>query len=286
MPQSRKDWLVNAGLRVLFGAMRLLPHARRVALMGWITHRLIGSAAGYNRRSRTNLAMIFPKMPRDERRRIARAAADNAGRTLMEIFSGESFAEIAEKARPLGPGFPAIETALARGQPVILASGHIGNYDAPRAYFTAKGVPVGGLYKPLANAAFNHAYVDAISKVSGPVFERGRHGLGQMIAFLKGGGMLGLLFDQRIPGGAPLDFLGRPALTALSTAELALKYGALLVPIYGIRRENGVDFDLVSEAPIPEGEPKAMMQALTDSLAAQIRTYPEQYFWIHKRWKL
>ena len=279
------DWIVNRALRTLIGVARLMPYGRRVAFVGWVTTNLVAPLAGYHRRSRENLAMIFPDMPAADRVRIARAAADNAARTLMEIFSGPELIEHARAARVTGPGMAAIETARAEGRPVILLSGHVGNYDVPRGFFAARGERVGGLYKPLANEGFNEAYVSAITSVSGPAFERGRRGMGQMLAFLKAGGMLGVLFDQRIHKAELLDFLGYPARTALSAAEMALKYGALLVPVYGIRQPDGLSFELATEDPIPHTDARTMMQRASDSLAARVRANPEQYFWIHRRWK-
>ncbi len=286
MREAVYDWAVDRALRTLIGTAALLPYDRRVGFVGAVTRRLVAPVAGYHRRSLANLAMIFPELDAAGRRRIAEAAAENAGRTLAEIFSGEDFVARAAAAEASGPGMPAIEAARAAGRPVILVSGHIGNYDVPRGWFAARGVAVGGLYKPLGNAAFNETYVERIAGVSGPVFERGRRGLGRMVGFLKQGGVLGILFDQRIPQGVPLDFLGRPALTALSAAELALKYDALMVPAYGLRRPDGLSFDFVTEAPIPPSDPATMMQAATDSLAARVRAQPGQYFWIHKRWKI
>lgn len=285
MRPSLHDRFVNRALRVLIGGAMLLPFDRRSAFFGWLTRNVVAPIAGYHRRSRANLRLIFPDMPEDERERIARAAADNAGRTLVEIFSGREFTERAGAAAVSGPGLAAIEAARAAGRPVIMVSGHIGNYDVPRGYFASRGVEVGGLYKPLANEAFNEAYVAAIAGVNEPVFERGRRGLGRMVGFLREGGMLGVLFDQRMPQGEPLDFLGQPALTALSAAELALKYDALLVPVYGLRRPDGSGFDFITEAPVPHSDARTMMQAVTDSLAARVRAAPEQYFWIHRRWK-
>ncbi len=286
MRQSLYDWTINRLLRLLLGGAMLLPYARRVRLMGAVTRRIIAPIAGYHRRSRANLAMIFPDMPAGERARIAHAAADNAGRTLIEIFSGADFVRHVADTPVSGPGMEAIEAAREAGRPVILISGHMGNYDVPRGYFAARDVDVGGLYKPLANEAFNEAYVAAISGVSAPVFERGRRGMGQMLSFLKKGGMLGVLFDQRMPKGEQIDFIGQPALTALSAAEMALKYDALLVPVYGIRQPDGLSFEIVTEAPIPHSDARTMMQAASDSLANQARAHPEQYFWIHRRWKL
>jgi Kdo2-lipid IVA lauroyltransferase/acyltransferase len=283
--QSLYDRSVNFFLRLLLGGAMWLSYPHRVRLVGWVTSRVIGKLAGYQRRARENLGLIFPTMPEPERARIAEASVDNAGRTMAEIFSGAEFIARARAARVTGPGMEAITAARAAGRPVILVSGHFGNFDVPRGYFAAEGVDVGGLYKPLANEAFNAAYVAAISGVNLPVFERGRRGLAAMVTFLKRGGMIGVLFDQRIAQGEPLDFLGEPALTALSAAEMALKYDALMVPVFGIRQPDGLSFELATEAPIAHADARTMMQAASDSLAARVRATPEQYFWIHRRWK-
>jgi KDO2-lipid IV(A) lauroyltransferase len=71
----------------------------------------------------------------------------------------------------------------------------------------------------------------------------------------------------------------------VSAAELALRYDALLIPFYGIRKANGLDFETVLEAPIPPSDPQTMTQALNDSLAARIKADPGQWFWVHRRWR-
>ena len=149
----------------------------------------------------------------------------------------------------------------------------------------ARGYRVGALYRPMSNPWFNDHYVRAISRIGTPLFPRGKTGLAQMVRFLRGGGMLGLLIDQHMGHGARLQFFGHDALTALSAAELALKYDALVVPTYGVRRENGLDFEIVVEAPIPHGSPEEMTQALNDSLERLVREHLDQWFWIHRRWK-
>ena len=101
---------------------------------------------------------------------------------------------------------------------------------------------------------------------------------------LKSGGLLVLLFDQNAEG-PHLDFLGHPARTALSAAELALRYNADLIAFYGIRRPDGLGFDVELEAPIPHSTALEMTKALTHSLEAQIAKRPEQWFWVHRRWK-
>jgi Kdo2-lipid IVA lauroyltransferase/acyltransferase len=107
-----------------------------------------------------------------------------------------------------------------------------------------------------------------------------------MVRFLRSGGMLGLLIDQHMKRGVRLKFFGHDAMTALSAAELALKYDALVIPTYAVRTGNGLDFEIIVEAPIPHSTAEAMTQALNDSLEALVRNHLDQWFWIHRRWKV
>ena len=278
-------WLQDRVLRGLIAGLRLLPYRWRVPLCGWVMARVIAPLAGYDRRVRANLAHALPDLPEAEVRRLMRAVPDNVGRTIIEIYSGPEFTARAAAVPPAGPGVAALDAAHAQGRPVILVTAHFGNYDAARAALIARGFRVGALYMPMKNAHFSAHYEAAIGRIGRPLFPRGKKGLGEMIRFLRSGGMLGLLVDQHMGHGARLTFFGQDALTALSAAELALKYDALLVPTYGIRRADGLNFDIVVEAPIPHTTPEAMTQALNDSLEALVRGHLDQWFWIHRRWK-
>ncbi|SEN02613.1 KDO2-lipid IV(A) lauroyltransferase [Pseudorhodobacter antarcticus] len=283
--QASRRRLRNIPLRWLIAVLLVLPYRLRVPLCGWVMAYVIAPIAGYDKRVRANLALIMPDLPNSEVKRLTRDVPRNVGRTLIEIYSGAEFVARAT-AEPLkGEGLAALDAAHAAGRPVILVTGHFGNYDASRAALIARGFPVGALYRPMSDPYFNAHYVRAISQIGTPVFPRGRAGLADMIRFLRGGGMLGLLMDQHISAGADLTFMGHPALTALSAADLALKYDALLVPTYAVRRKGGLDFDIIIEPPIPHGTPEAMTQALNDSLDKLVRLHPEQWFWIHRRWK-
>jgi KDO2-lipid IV(A) lauroyltransferase len=94
-----------------------------------------------------------------------------------------------------------------------------------------------------------------------------------------------LLFDLNVVDGEMIDFLGRPAATATSAAELARRYGAEVIPFYAVRQPDGLSFQIELEAPIPHGDPLTMTRALNESLAARVRANPGQWFWIHRRWK-
>lgn len=278
-------WVQDRTIRALIWLLLRLPYATRVRLCGWVMAQVIAPVAGYRDRVRENLALVLPGMPRPEVERLARAVPDNVGRTIIEIYSGAAFAARAAATPPEGAGLSALDAAHAAGRPVILVTGHFGNYDASRAALLSRGFRVGALYRNMKNAYFNAHYVAAISRIGTPLFPRGRAGLGDMVRHLKSGGMLGLLIDQHMSHGADLTFFGVAAQTALSAAELALKYDALLVPTYAIRLPDGLNFRIIVEAPIPHGTSMAMTQALNDSLESLVRAHPDQWFWIHRRWK-
>ncbi|SDE05709.1 KDO2-lipid IV(A) lauroyltransferase [Limimaricola pyoseonensis] len=279
------DWLSDRVLRGAIATAMALPYPRRLALMGGLTSGLIGPLAGYRRRAERNLALIWPEMPAPRRAALAAACCDNLGRTLIENYSGAEFARRLPDAPAETTGLEAIERARAERRPVVFVTGHFGNHEAPRRVLTAMGYEIGGLYRAMSNRFVNDHYAATMEGVSGPVFAKGRRGLTGFLRHLKAGGMATLLFDLHDRDGVEIDFLGRPALTALTAAELALRHDALLVPYFGIRRPDGIGIDVAVEAPIPHSEPLAMMQEATRRLEQRIAADPGQWFWVHNRWK-
>lgn len=278
-------WITDRLIRAALWLVLSLPFDARRSLAAALMTRIVAPLAGWRKRIRENLALVRPDLPEPEVARLVRDVPRSIGRTLAELYSGPEF--VARVARePLqGAGVAALEEAHRTGRPVLLVTGHLGNYDAIRGGLIARGYRVGGLYRPMDNPFFNHHYVAAISRIGTPLFPRGRKGLADMVRFLKGGGMVGVVLDQSMGDGAILRFFGQEALTALSPAEMALRYDALVVPTYGIRRPDG-GFDMVIEAPIPHGDPETMTQALNDSLEAQVRAHMDQWLWTHRRWKM
>ena len=271
--------------RGLIGLALALPYAVRVRFMGWAMASVVGPVAGYLRRARAHVDFALPHLPDAEKDRIARASLSNAGRTLIENYSTRALLARQAHAEIDGPGFDAMAQAAAAGKPVILVTGHFGNYEAVRAALVARGFAVGGLYRAMKNPYFNAHYERTMQAFGGPVFPQGRRGTAGFVRHLKGGGQLVLLFDQHAQGQPTLQFLGHAAQTAISAAELALRYDALLLPFYGIRAKDGLSFGCVMEAPLPHSTAETMTQAMNDSLGARIRAHPEQWFWVPRRWR-
>ena len=288
MPRKRSRWAdrpLDLVIRGVLSAALAMPYERRVPFVGGVTARLLAPLAGWPDRVKANLRHVRPDLAPDEVRRIWRAVSDNAGRTLIEIYSGREFVARLGDAPIEGPGLEAFEATRREGRPAILVTGHFGNFTAPRVALAARGHRIAGLYRPMRNVPFNRHYAAALASLGEPMFASDRRGLAQVLKHLRGGGAVGLLVDVHANDGAPLSFFGKTAPTALSAAELALKYRAPLIPFYGLRQPDGLGFRIVSEAPVPPSDPATMMQGVNDSLERQVRTHMGQWFWVHRRWK-
>lgn len=275
----------NAAMRGAIGAAMVLPYEKRVAFMGRLVSKGIGSLAGFEKRIRANLAHTCPDLSEAEIKKICAEVPDNAGRFLAEIYSGDEFVARVRTTDIQGAGLDALENARAEGRPVILCCAHMGNYDAARAALIHRGHNMGALYRRMTNPYFNAHYVRTISRIGEPLFEEGPAGVKHMVRHLRGGGILAILNDVRVNTSPNLTFFGQEARTSLATAELALKYNAPMIPVYSTRHENGLDFTVHMHAPIPHTDAITMTQAFNDDLEAMVRANMGQWFWIHRRWK-
>ena len=285
MPGTRADRAQDLALRALIAGMNRLPYASRVAAMGAIVARGVGPLAGYRRRAMDNLARSFPDMDTAARRDLATRVCDNFGRTLMENYANRDFAHHLRDTVPTGDGLLPLAEARTHGRPVIFVTGHFGNFEAPRHVLTRDGLTIGGLYRPMANPYVDRHYRETMTSWGGPVFAQGGRGTIGFARHIKGGGMGTLLFDVHVYGAPAIPFMGRPALTSLAAAEMALRFDALLIPYFGTRRPDGLSFDVVVEAPIPHSDPLSMMTEATARLEARVTADPAQWFWVHRRWK-
>jgi len=288
MAEKGKSWgkyTVNLLIRGILRLALLLPYRIRVPMVGGLMANLISPFVGYTKRIRANLAYTCPDLDRGTVARICKEVPNNAGRSLIELYSSSDFIKRHRDTPLTGDGVAALAKAHADGRPVVLVTGHFGNYDAARVALIGLGYKIGAVYMPMSNLFFNAHYEAAMKNMGGELFARGHSGLRHMVRFLRGGGMTFFVVDQYMAHGVPLKFFGKPAPTALSAAEMALKYDALLVPIYGIRADNGLDFTIQVDAPIAHSDAATMTQALNDGLEYLVRQHMGQWLWIHRRWK-
>jgi len=263
---------------------RALPYRWRVPLAGWLTSRILAPLAGYSRRVRDNLALVRPDLGRHEVARITRGVTDNAGRNMMELYSPE-FGARHRDVPTHGPGIAVLQRARDENRPAIIVSAHLASFNATRVGILKEGIELACFYRAMANRPFNARYVEAMARISEPIFEQSRAGVAQMVRHLRKGGVVGILSDLNAHDGMPLDFFGKPALTSLSPAEMALKYDAPLVPVFARRQPDGLNFEVIFQDAIPPSDPVTMMRDYNRRLEAMVRESMDQWFWIHRRWK-
>ena len=118
------DWLSNQASRAVIGAVRLLPYTKRVPFMGAVMCKGLGGVLGFRKRVQANLAMIYPNMAPEERRRIADGVLDNFGRTLIENYSHPEFAAHLAETELSGAGVEALAQATAEKRPILFVAAH------------------------------------------------------------------------------------------------------------------------------------------------------------------
>lgn len=279
------DWITDRALRGIIRTALALPYDQRVAWFGAAVARGIAPLAGYRKRAEDQLELVWPDMGVLDRRALAGRVCNNFGRTLIENYSGADFAAQIEGAAVTGDGLDVLARAKAEGRPVLFVTGHFGNHEAPRLALVQRGYTIGGLYRPAANPYFNAHYEKTMLDMSGDVFAQGKKGTIGFLRMLREGGMGTLLFDVRVTSAPEIPFMGHPAHTATSVADIALRTNALVLPYFGIRQPDGLSFKIAVEAPIDHGDPLDMMKQITARLEARIHANPEQWFWVHRRWK-
>jgi KDO2-lipid IV(A) lauroyltransferase len=283
-PGNLRYGIEYALVRVFLGILKFVPFKQRVKYGGAFLGTLIANVKPARQRIENNLRKIYPDMSPVEIREITKAVGSNFGRSFVEILNNNISQKFPDLRHASGPGLQVLRDAAAAGTGAIIVSGHFGQWDAARHYLKSEGMEIGAIYRPSNNHYFDRIFVPQIEHAGKPAFPSGRRGTTDMVRHVRTGGMVAILLDQRFNKGETLDFMGHPALTSTAAASIALKYNLPMVPVYGTRRKGSLDVDIVFETPIPHTDEITMTQAANDSLAAQVRRSPEQWYWLHKRW--
>ena len=280
------SYIVEAILiHFVLSILKIFPYRIRIRAGSLIFRLFISPLTGNKKRIENNLDLVMPNLPENKKRDLVNRCLDNIGMTMFELLSPKEFKLAGQKANITGPGKVLLEKAKNVSQPVILISGHFGNYDVIRANLISKGYQLGALYRPMNNPYFNTTYLKNISLIGIPLFARGKNGMAEMMRFLRDGKLIALLIDQHMSNGEPLKFFGKTAFTATSAAKMALKYNAILMPFFVVRKQRTSNFDLHIENPIEHSDPIRMTQEFNDRLESRVKDNLDQWLWTHKRWK-
>ena len=287
------QYRAEAGLlRFGLGVLRALGPVRASNVAGAVT-RTIGPLLPVSRVADGNLRRALPELDEAGRRRVILGVWDNLGRTVAELPSVPLLRRTGS-----GPGWEIegediVRRMAAETGPVILISAHIGNWELLPAVGHAFGLRMANFYRAAGNPLVDRITVDLRNAAAGgdmPQFAKGAAGARAAFGFLRGGGVLGLLIDQKMDDGIPVPFFGRPAMTASAASVYALRFRCPVLPVHSVRL-GPARLRVVVDEPIPlpdSGDRQADIATLTAAMNATVerwvRENPDQWLWLHRRW--
>ncbi len=232
------------------------------------------------------------EMDEQELRELAHAFYRNLGMTLMEFlaFPGlkkDDFIDLVEIRNK-----EHYTRLVAEGGGALLVSGHFGNWEMMGARVAAEGQKVSFIVKEQTNSRVDRIQNDIRHRAGIGTIRAGGSSIREMIRALRRGELIGLVGDQDAgPEGYFTDFLGRQASVFRGTAYFAWKLKVPIITGFIFRQPDGrhimeVDPPFAAE---PDWDEETAVARLTEihvaRLEAAIRKAPEQYFWLHRRWK-
>ena len=239
-----------------------------------------------------NLRHAFPDWDPQRRLRTARGVYAHFGRMIMDILwlHGHSRDEVMSRLEVIGR--ENAEKAIAGGKGAIFVTAHLGNWEVIGLAHGWTFGPIAVVARPLDNPALDRRMCAFRAKAGNRVVYK-YDALREIIRLLHAGGTVAILIDQNVQekDGIFVDFFGRPAATTTVAAALAVKTGCALVPAHTTIGADG-QYRAVYDPPLewtPSGDKQAdvarLTQELTRSIEGWIRKAPEQWLWIHRRWK-
>lgn len=269
-------------MRLAMGTVTAPPRAVAVRLgrgLGALVHAL-----GIRRHVvLENLRIAFPEWTERERSEVAGRTFRHFGEMLADLGRLPRWTDDNFRERILLENRSHFDDALAQGRGVIVATGHLGGFEAGPAGLQSLGYQVTSIYAPVRNP-FVDRYMNRLRTLRGAHVAARGIGIRGAVEALRRNEMVAIFADQDAGRkGLFIPFFGRTASTLYGPAELALRTGAVLVP--GFILKDGPVYRFRPQPPIPHSDRETMMRTFNALLEAAIREHPDQYFWLHKRWK-
>ena len=276
-------------IKILGVLPRSLARAFGIGI-GWVVYLLHVRLRQVGMR---NLALAFPEKSARQRGRILRGEFTSLGRQLAEVCQIPKYTPENVDQVVVYEGFENYERARARGQGVLFLTAHFGGWELSAFTHSMHGHWMHVVVRPMDNPYLdrlirNYRTMHGNKIVDKADFVRG------LLAAMKAGEVVGILMDTNMtpPQGVFVDFFGIPACTASGLARIALRTDAAVVPGFTIwdpaLRKYRLRFDpaveLIRTGHL-EADIVANTQQFTRIIEDYVRRYPEQWLWVHRRWK-
>ncbi|MEW6324531.1 MAG: lysophospholipid acyltransferase family protein [Nitrospirota bacterium] len=283
-----------AAVVALYLALNALPH-RAALRAGQAAGLLLYAIDGRHRRlAQEQLQRAFPRWTARQIRRTARRCYAQLGVSAAEFLRLGRGDRRAILGRVVIEGLEHLEGARSQGRGVIFLTAHLGNWELMGIVCSLLGYRLYPVARPLDNPWINRLVNRIRSRFGGEVVSKKSESAPRdIVQALRGGDLVGMLLDQNMSPhhGVFVDFFGRPACTSKGLAVIARRTGAPVVPAFIVR--EGLDRHRILLQPPVElartGDPDADLLANTARCTAvierMVRAHPEQWLWLHRRWK-
>ena len=292
-----KTWAEYTSLRLLLWFVRILPKRASVYLCTasarlafWVLGDRLASGI-------RNLEIAFPEMDPNERKRILRSSIESIGRTVAEFanFDPATAEESGETIRFdfESPEFLAYKKAKDGGRGVLMPTAHIGNWEVLLSGFALQYEPIYFTARELDNPLIDRMFAEGRAKFGSRQFYKSDSAK-EVLKALRSGDSVGVLPDVNVhpKEGVFVPFFGVPACTTSGVARLAIHANALIFPMFAVWDETEKRYVVYNGHPIEPSSTGDRERDVVETTAAYtaeiekiIRRFPEQWLWIHRRWK-
>ena len=266
---------------------------RNASNMGSIIGKILGPMFRSTDITRKNIATGFGELNKEKESEIIKGMWSNIGRTFAEYtylkdfkFNKTNFPHMEIR------GIKYLEDIKKNNQPVIFYSGHFANFELMAMELDKFGIKCAAIYRPLNNFFLNPLMEYLRMKYICPYqIPKGRMGMREIVDKIKNGYSVALMIDQRVSEGPRELLFNKPAHTTTIPAQIALKYGCKLVPIF-LERKEDIKFELTIHEPYEiektgndKQDSKNITLKINKILEKMIIKNPKQWIWSHNRWK-
>lgn len=286
-----------AAMRAVMGLLAILPRSAAHAIGRAMTRAAFAVLGDRLSSGIRSLEIAFPEMAEAERKRILRASLENIGRTVVEFakFQPRNAAEASAMVEFDfdSEEFAAYKKAKAEGRGVIMPTAHVGNWEVLLSGFAMQYEPIYFTARELDNPMIDKMFADRRAKFgSMQVYKTDT--AKEVLKVLREGKSVGFLPDvNTLPNeGVFVPFFGVPACTTSGIARLAIKTNALIFPMFAIWDAGGKTYIVHNGRPIEpvktgnkDRDILETTEAFTSEIETIVRRFPDQWLWIHRRWK-
>jgi KDO2-lipid IV(A) lauroyltransferase len=284
-----------AATRALLSGLGALPRPWAVRVGRGLGRAAYALAGGLRRTGERNLELAFPELPAEERTRILRRSFMSLGRQLGEFsqFPSQTPETLREVVEYDAEDVKLLDVARERGRGVIFLTAHLGAWELLCFAHSALYNPISFLVRPIDNPRVEELVEGLRTRFGNQPIDKKAAALAAM-RMLKRGGTLGVLADLNAHPreGVFVPFFNHLACTTAGVATLALRTDATVIPCCAPWDEErgrfvfrgGPVLELVRTGD-HERDVEANTALFTAAIERQVRAYPDQWLWIHKRWK-